>query len=132
MQISPFPYTIDGVLPLVIVLMSGTVHGAQIAATYRTMYRDPGFGPRFDVLWDATAITELLFEPDDLGSFVRLHEEFGDVASSGRDILVVRRPLDKAMADVYLVMMKKQPRAVHVCRSRSEADVILHQRGTNP
>jgi hypothetical protein len=128
MEISRFPYTIDGVRPLVIVQMSGTVHGAQIAATYRAIYGDPGFGPGFDVLWDATAITELLFEPADLGSFVRLHEDFGDLASSGRDIIVVKRPLDNAMADMYLVMMKKQHRAVHVCRSRSEAEVILQQR----
>ena len=94
------------------------------------MHRDPAVGPGFDVLWDALTINELLFERDDLPSFVRLQEQFSDLASTGRDIILVARPLDKMLAQTYAVMMKKQRREVHVCSAPDEADAIVRQRLT--
>ena len=124
----PFPYTIDPAARLATAQLSGSVRGPDIAATYATIYRDPAFGPGFDLLWDATAITELLLDLNDLPSFVRLHSEFGDVASSGRDIILVTRPMDKMMANMYATMMKKQNREVRVCTSRQEVEQLRQAR----
>ena len=124
----PFPCTIDPAARLATVRLSGSVRGPDIAAAYAAIYRDPAFGPRFDLLWDGTAVTELLFDLDDLPSFVRLHSEFGEVASSGRDIILVTRPMDKMMADMYAAMMKKQNREVHVCTSRQEVERLRQAR----
>jgi hypothetical protein len=124
--VPPYPYSIDDSRRLVTVPLSGSVHGASIAATYAAIYSDPGCGVGFDILWDGSTITELMFERDDLPSFVRLNQEFSALASSGRDIILVARSLDKAMADMYAVMMRGQRRAVHVCLSMQE---VLQVRG---
>jgi hypothetical protein len=94
------------------------------------MYRDPGCKAGFDIFWDGSTIAELLFERDDLPSFVRLNQEFADLAGSGRDIILVARSLDKAMADMYAVMMRSQRRAVLVCMSMDEVNQILDPTGT--
>ena len=119
------PYRIDQSKRLVTVQLSGPVRGTLIAATFEAIYRDPACGRGFDILWDGSTITELLFERADLPSFVRLNQEYGDIASSGRDIIFVERSLDKAMADMYAVMMREQHRAVHVCSSMDEVNRVL-------
>jgi len=125
MAANAYPYRIDDSKRLVTVELSGSVHGAQIAATYAAIYRDPACAPGLDILWDGSMITELMFERDDLPSFVRLNQEFSSLASSGRDIILVARSLDKAMADMYSVMMRAQRRAVQVCLSMHEVKQIL-------
>jgi hypothetical protein len=103
----------------------GLVPGARIAATIAAIYGDPACGPGFDILWDFSTITELMFERDDLPSFVRLNKEFSHLSQFGRDIILVTRTLDKEMAEMYAVMMRAQRRAVHVCQSMYEATQIL-------
>ena len=125
MTAGAYAYSIDESTRLVTVPVSGTVYGRQIAATYAVIFRDPACGPCFDILWDGSAITELIFERDDMPSFVRLNQEFSNFANSGRDLILVARSLDKAMADMYAVMMRAQHRAVHVCLSMGEVRQIL-------
>jgi hypothetical protein len=125
-----YPYTIDSSKRLVIATMSGSVPGTRIAATIAAIYGDPICGPGFDILWDFSTITELMFERDDLPSFVRLSQEFSPLSQSGRDIILVTRTLDKEMAEMYAVMMRAQHRAVHVCLSMYEATQILGTKET--
>jgi hypothetical protein len=125
MTANSYAYSIDESKRLITVRLSGSVHGAQIAATFTAIYRDPACAPGLDILWDGSSITELIFERDDMPSFVRLNQEFSDLASSGRDIILVARSLDKAMADMYTVMMRAQRRAVVVCMSMYEVQQIL-------
>jgi hypothetical protein len=77
-------------------------------------------------------ISELLFERDDLPSFVRLNVEFGALASSGRDIILVTRPMEKMMANMYAAMMKEQHREVHVCQSRQDVEQLRHAKERDP
>jgi hypothetical protein len=73
--------------------------------------------PGFNVLWDGTAIRELLMEKDDMLEFVQIQRDFGDIAGSGRDVIVTTRPLDKVMAGMYAAMMKHEDGAcvpIHV------------------
>jgi len=118
------PYRIDQSKRLVTVQLSGAVRGTLIAATYEAIYGDPACGPGFDILWDGSTITELLLERGDMPSFVRLNREFSEIASSGRDIILVERALDKAMADMYAVMMRAQQRTVLVCLSMTEVNRV--------
>ena len=90
-----FPYTMDVPGKLITIQMPGSVHGTQIASTFETVNRDPAFGPGFDLLWDGRTVMELLFDRDDLPSFVRLQEQFGELASTGRDIILVISPWTK-------------------------------------
>jgi hypothetical protein len=122
---SAYPYRIDDSKRLVTVPMSGLVPGARIAATIAAIYADPASGPGFDILWDGSTITELMFERDDLPSFTRLSQDFSPLSQSGRDIILVARKIDKDMAEMYAVMMRAQRRAVHVCSSMAEVVQIL-------
>jgi hypothetical protein len=126
MGANAYSYEIDHSKQLVTVSLSGSVRGAQIAATFAAIYSDTACGPGFDILWDGSTIAELMFERDDLPSFVRLHQEFSNLATSGRDIILVVRSLDRAMADMYAVMMRGKRRAVLVCMSMNEVDDILN------
>jgi hypothetical protein len=125
MTASPYPFRIDMSKRQVTATMSGSVPGTRIAATIAAIYGDPACGPGFDILWDFSTITELMFERDDLPSFVRLSQEFSHLSESGRDIILVTRTLDKEMAQMYAVMMRAQRRTVHICSSMYEATQIL-------
>jgi hypothetical protein len=125
MAAGAYPYRIDPSRRLVTATMSGSVPGTRIAATIAAIYGDPACGPGFDILWDFSTITALMFERDDLPSFVRLNQESSHLSQSGRDIILVTRRLDKDMADMYAVMMRAQRRAVHVCLSMGEVTHIL-------
>ena len=125
MPADAYAYHLDAAKRLVTVPLSGSVSGARIASTYTMIYSDAACAEGFDILWDGSSITELMFERDDLPSFVRLNQKFASLASSGRDIILVARSLDKAMADMYAVMMRAERRAVHVCLSMGEVRQIL-------
>jgi hypothetical protein len=125
MAASAYPYRIDTSKRLVTATMFGSVPGTRIAATIAAIYGDPACGQAFDILWDFSTITELIFERDDLPSFVRLSRQFSHLSQSGRDIILVTRKLDKEMAEMYAVMMRAQRRAVHICASMYEVMQIL-------
>lgn len=117
-------YSIDPERRLGSVTLSGTVTGVDIADTIRNIYRDSAWQAGFDIYWDCSGITQLLMEKDDQRGFVELHRAHANVAT-GRDIIVVTRPLDYAMAMGYAAFMKHESRRVHVCRSTEEASVLL-------
>src|ERR1700730_8811950 len=125
MMASAYPFHIDTSKRLVTATMSGSVPGTRIAATIAAIYGHPACGPGFDILWDFSTISELMFERDDLPSFVRLSQEFSHLSQSGRDIIFVTRTLDKNMAEMYAVMMRGQRRAVHICMSMDEVTQLL-------
>jgi hypothetical protein len=121
----PFPYVIDADAGIATVTLSGTVQGRDIAETMESVFRAFDWRPGFDILWDGSQITELLFEKDDLPSFVRVQQAFAHAAGDGCDIILVARKLDDVMAQMYTVLMRNQRRKVHVCRSASEARAII-------
>jgi hypothetical protein len=119
-----FPHQIDRSRRLAIARVAGTVHGHEIAGMIEGLFKDPAWEPGFDVVWDGTAVTELLLEPDDIAKLVRLHSEYAAV-SPRREIVFVTRGLDRAMAQMYAVRMKAIGRSVHVCKSQAEVDTVL-------
>jgi hypothetical protein len=123
-----FPYVIDASRRLAVVTISGTVRREDIAETIQALYRDPLWQRGLDALWDGRGITELLFEPDDVGSFATLQLEFADVARDGRDVFLMVRILDYVTASFYQFLAARGPRPAHVCRSEAEAHAILEER----
>jgi hypothetical protein len=121
----PFPYVVDEASRLVTVFLPPVVHGQKIAETMEAMFQDTQWKPGFNVLWDGTAIRELLMEKDDMLEFMQIQRDFSDIAGSGCDVIVTTRPLDRVMAGMYAAMMKHEARTAHVCQSMSEAMLIL-------
>ena len=120
-----FSYAIDSANRLATGTFSGSVSGREIASAFRTVYDDIAWQPDFDTVWECSGITELLLERNDLATLVALHREHVARAGTGLEIIVVTRALDRAMAKVYAVMMRNQPRRVRVCRSVAEAAQLL-------
>jgi hypothetical protein len=127
----PLHYVIDHARGLVTVTMSETVTGAQVGTAIEAIYGDPAWRPGYDVLWDGTGITQLLFEKSDLPTFVALQRDYAELAGHGRDVILVIRALDFVMAKTYALMMRSAPRPVYVFKSLTEAREIL-ERPRNP
>jgi hypothetical protein len=121
-----FPYLIDQTRRFAKVTLSGSVHGHEIAAAMEAMYQDPDWAAKFDILWDASKITELLLDASDFLGFVRVQKKYAAVGPR-REIIVARRNLDRAMARTYAMFMKAGAHRVYVCQSEEEANELLKQ-----
>ena len=116
-----FHCTIDVPRKLAICTLSGSVTSAEIAEATEAMYRDPGWQLGFDLLYDGTRITELLFEKDGLQTIASTHAAHAELAGPGVNVILVSRALDHAMAQMYAQMTKNQRRTTYVCQSAAEA-----------
>jgi hypothetical protein len=108
------------------VTISGSVCGHEIAAAMERLYQDSDWVAEFDILWDASGITELLLEASDFSRFRRIQREYAPVGPR-REVIFVRRALDRAMAQTYAMFMKAGDHRVYVCESEAEARNVLAQ-----
>jgi hypothetical protein len=115
------PHTIDPSRHAAMVTLSGTIRGSDLAAAMETVYNDPLWQPGFSLLWGGTTITELLFEKNDLPRLVDVNRRHAARAGIVREVIIVGRQLDRAMAEMYAMLMKHEGRTVHVCDSEAEA-----------
>jgi hypothetical protein len=118
-----FPYRIDPARRLAIVTVSGAVHGRDISTTMTALFADRGWAPGHRILWDSRGITELLFQERDLPEFLAVQKAHDTVAPA-REVIVVTRELDKAMATAYANLVRSLHQ-VHVCRSMDDAMGLL-------
>jgi hypothetical protein len=124
-----FRVAVDPSRRLATVTFTGTLTGNEIARAIESVYQDPAWQRGFDVLYDGTAVTELLLERTDQKWFVALQREYASVAGSGVDVILVSRELDRVMAEIYATMMKGEARKTYVCGSRVDAQRILQTKG---
>ena len=120
----PFPYVVDPEHRVVRVRMEGRVTGPPVAETISAIYHDARWQKGFYILWHARGITELILEPGDQPGFVELQRTLGPLAGNGRDVILVSRAIDAAMAAAYK-HMARPVREVHVVRTDEEARTIL-------
>jgi hypothetical protein len=120
-----FAYNIDPGRRIAAVTVSGVTSGSELAEATRALYEDENWRDGTDVIWDLTEVTELLLEWGDLQGLIAIDRQYAEVAGSGRDVIVVARKLDEAMARIHSNLSKSGPRQSHVCRSLVEARVIL-------
>jgi hypothetical protein len=119
-----FPYVVDPARKLVTVTMSGSVRGQDIAETVGAIYFDRAWVPGFGILYDARAITELLFDPEDMPRIVAVQAEHQARGGAGVDAILVTRALDYAMAQMYEKLARGTRRTV-VSKSEAEAKQAL-------
>jgi hypothetical protein len=108
------------------VTISGSVCGHEIAAAMERLYQDTNWVAEFDILWDASQISELLLEAGDFSRFRRIQHHYASVGPR-REVIFVRRALDRAMAQTYAMFMKAGSHRVYVCQSEVEANELLAQ-----
>jgi hypothetical protein len=128
----PYSYAIDITARLATVTLAETVRGADIASALETVFRDSSWQPGFDLLWQASGITELLFERDDLPGMIALQRRFAARAGGGREVILVSRSLDEDMAKMYALMLRNEGKKVSVCRSMADAVRLLGPTAPTP
>ena len=119
------PYVIDTGRRRARATLAGRVAGCDIAETIEAIYLDPHWQSGFDSIWDATGITELLLDMDEVSRFLNLKVQYQTIAGPGRIVLLVSRSLDYGMAKVFAVLAKGGPRSVHVVKTESDVTQIL-------
>jgi hypothetical protein len=117
------PYRIEAARRLATVMMPERVLGRDIAETMRALLYDEAWAAGYRILWDGGIITELLFEKDDLPTFLGIVIEHAAVAPSC-EVILVHHEFDYRMAGSYAGMVKSM-HPVYVCRSLMEATSIL-------
>ncbi len=119
------PYSINAERRLVQAVFTGTVTGRDMAQTIEAIYDSPGWRPGFDIIWNCAGVSELIFETDDLEHLVSLQRARADIGGHGRDVIVIKRILDDAMARLYAAMMRNERRRTRLCASERTALEIL-------
>ncbi|MBV9266565.1 MAG: hypothetical protein JO061_10390 [Acidobacteriaceae bacterium] len=117
-------YVIDRSKRLATITVSGRVKGPAVAAAIEAVYQDPDWAARFALLGDLTGVTEALLEKSDFPAFVAVHRKYEAVAPR-IEIILVRRELEKTMAQVYRAFMKVVSHKVCVCSSIEQAVQML-------
>ena len=128
----PYSYAIDITARLATVTLAGTVRGTDIASAMEAVFGDSSWEPGFDLLWQASGITELLFERDDLPGMITLQRRLAARAGGGREVILVSRSLDEDMAKMYALMMRGEGQTVSICRSMADAVRLLGPMSPTP
>jgi hypothetical protein len=121
----PFAYAFDPERRVVRVSLNGPVRGQQIAETITALYHDPQWQYGYDIIWDGTRITELTLESDDQRGFVSQQYQLARLSGPGRDVLLMVRPIDRMMSEIYATMAQGGPRETHICYTEADAWRIL-------
>ena len=116
-----FPYVIEPWRAAATVTLSGTVRGAAIAQTNVAIFHDYQWKPGFNRVWVGTNITELLFEKSDHPTLAAVDRLYATLIGRGREVFIVDRERDRAMARIYAVMMLHEGRTVYLCDTEAEA-----------
>jgi len=120
-----FPYQIDRRQRRATVTVPDIVRADDVAETIRALYRDSQWERGFSTFWDARKITAMDLALTDLVAFTQLQREYADVASGGRDVVLIKREEDYEVALLYETLAREGPRPSHVCRHEFEANTLL-------
>jgi hypothetical protein len=122
-----FPYVIDASIRLATISIVGRVEARDVAETIAAIYEDPEWRAGFNMLWDACDVTDLQMTRSDLPVFVALHREHVAVAPQ-LEVILVRRDVDRTLAEMYGLLMRSAVHAVYVVSSEDEARQCLTDR----
>jgi hypothetical protein len=124
-----FPFVIDSERRFVQATFSEIVTGRDLVLTAEAIYDDPDWRPGFDIIWNCAQITNLIFDAGDADEFASLQRAHAHAGAGGRDIIIVKRILDDAMARLYAAMRENDRRRTRLCASEATALEILAQGG---
>ena len=90
----PMPYTVsvDPASRRALIVVIGTLTGAEIIAACREVFTHPDWRGGFSTLWDANALRALVLLPDDVASFAAAASELTPLRGDGRSAMVTWDP----------------------------------------
>lgn len=103
------------------ITLSGSVADSDLMEAMKALYESEGWSRELNILWDGTAIAELVIGRKGLEQIVEVTGDFQNRIGSGKSAFVVRRQLDESMAKIILHMTKTTTRERRLFRSREDA-----------
>ena len=85
---------------------AGTVGGDELLRTIRAVVHDTRWQPGSSVLWECSAIRELLLDTEHYVGMGTLGSAYHDRLGSGKTAIVVQRELDRIVADAYVALTR--------------------------
>lgn len=116
---------IDPSARLGIVTFSGIVDGRDLMDSIAALYGHADWEPDFDMLWDASALSQLIIDPDDIQRISAQSKEHAHQVGPGRTAIVVTRDIDFAINRLMLYRQGPRPRERRVFERVAEAMVWL-------
>ncbi|MEM1042650.1 MAG: hypothetical protein AAGI91_08480 [Bacteroidota bacterium] len=93
------------------------VRGRDIVEAAQGLLQDARWDRQFDVIWDGRLIRSLILEPEDLMAMVNAKA----AASSGVEVTIAVRPLDREMAKLCALLLRGRGRVARVVSTLEEA-----------
>lgn len=101
---------IDPPARLGIVTFSGIVDGRDLMDSIAALYEHADWEPDFDMLWDASAISQLIIDPADVQRIAAQSNEYAHRIGPGRTAMVLTREIDLAINRLMLHRQGPRPR----------------------
>lgn len=118
---SGFRLCIDAARLLAIVRLTGDVTGDDLVEAAICLQGHPDWDARCDVIWDYRAIETFVILPDDVPAI--FHARTRD--STGRDVILVKRDLEYAIARLYAHRAQEVGKEVQLCWQMKEVLAFL-------
>jgi hypothetical protein len=113
--------------------MHGEVTGASVVRAMTEVYSDERWQHDFDVIWDLSSATELLFDWKDYEEWLGLHQDLAEHVGKGNYVVLVSTDSHEAIIKTYAQFARTSPRRrVFVFRSRDDAEKTLELRQNSP
>ena len=121
MPAAPATYALAPDFGITHTAFSGAVTGQTLVGALRALHDDPRWRFGLDLLWDCRAVTGLALAPDELAALI----EMGTEDTEGRDVSIVRRDLDEAIAVLFRHVAGRRGKEAHVCYGIDDALAVL-------
>jgi hypothetical protein len=112
--------------------MFGQVNGEDVYRAMAAVYSDPKWKKDFDVAWDLTSVTQLLFEWGDFTQWIELDSDLADLVGSGRDLILVNSDLHASVVQAYALIAARTHRKAEVFRSETALQQALKSGHASP
>lgn len=111
---------IDPSFQLALVRFTDGLDLEELFDTIRTLHEET-YEPSYNILWDAQDIQELVLGPGDLHRLLDHLANRKDLSKNAREVVIVQRPLDFNIAQLYSVLAERRGYEVEVSWSMEQA-----------
>lgn len=116
---------IDPSSHLTLVHFTGGLDLEELFATIQTLHKERDPHPYHRTIWDAQALRELVLSPGDLHRLFNRLAHQRDLSEKALEVIVVQRPLDFNVAQLYSALAERHGYEVQVVWSMKQALAYL-------
>ena len=108
-------------------VLSGSVTGHEFAEAMDALYHDPAWSPGFEVLWDFTAVRELLVDRQGVETIVAAARACRPRMGVGRTAIAIPNEMHQTIASLVVYKTRGEGRDRRIFDTRATADAWLNE-----